>query len=160
MQVCRLLIRCADVFHPLRPFYLHRKWALSVANDFSNQGKLQASMGSIPDSMMSETTYVDSLGTSTIGFINSRVLPLYCRLSALFPDSVQCCNFPSHLKQTCTMWTSYDHIIQLRTPNLRPSIELDEGFISSLQDGLNSGDKGCRYQRCAKSCDARFNECR
>eukprot|EP00959_Pyramimonas_sp_CCMP1952_P261942 5477391-Pyramimonas_sp.AAC.1 len=41
-DVWSLIIRSADVFHPIRPFRLHQQWALRIDKEFAQQAKLES----------------------------------------------------------------------------------------------------------------------
>lgn len=119
-QVLSLLIRVADVFHPMRPFHLHKRWAMSIAQEFALQGKEEEQLGQATSPLTSTDTYVSSLGGSTIGFMDFLVIPLVKRLEQAqpaFPNSYLCTLELNKLK-----WRTYDNMVCSRRTSVETHI--------------------------------------
>lgn len=76
-----VVIRCADTFHPFRPFSLHQYWALHITEEFAGQAKLETARRRDDNPVQSEPS---KLGQDTIGFLNALVCPVLLRLITLF----------------------------------------------------------------------------
>ena len=112
LQLLCLILRCADIFHPLRPFHLHQKWALGIAEEFSQQGLMEAAKGLQSKPMMEQRTYA-GLRQSTIDFIDCLVVPLFTTFAAVFPSSEATKNM-QQLNSTKVRWLSYDRHMRER----------------------------------------------
>ena len=114
MQVWSLIIRSADVFHPIRPFRLHQQWALRIDKEFAQQAKLESVRRGVPPPKPSTL-----LGKGTIGFLNFLVIPLVDRLTRLVvvkvPTKLAFVTMLSQrLKMQHQVWSSYDKLRELR----------------------------------------------
>ena len=126
-----LIMRCADIFHPLRPFNLHMKWALAIAKEFTSQGNMEIARGFKSSAMMDPSTYVSSLGKSTADFIDFLVIPLYSCFVKVFPNP-RTDNFIERLKATQKRWYSYDRMRQERTAAVINSPPLTSHFSNLM----------------------------
>jgi hypothetical protein len=132
-QVLSLLLRVADVFHPMRPFHLHKRWAMSIAHEFALQGKVEEQLGQATSPLTNTDTYVSSLGGSTIGFMDFLVIPLVKRLEQALPP------FPK--KYICTLelnklkWRTYDNMVCSR----RSSLETPATFSAKTPSSRAGG---------------------
>lgn len=79
-----VLLKCADVSNPVKPFHIAKKWGESVQEEFFSQGDLERALG-IPISKDMDRTE-GSLHERQIRFIDNLVEPLYKALSKVIPD--------------------------------------------------------------------------
>ena len=107
-----LILRTADVFHPLRPFHIHKLWAMSIAQEFALQGKMEEELGQETTPLTDTHTYVSTLGASTTEFIDFVVIPLTQRLRRAFPELPS--GFADALDAAKVKWRSYDGIVDSR----------------------------------------------
>jgi len=112
-MVLSLLLQMADVFHPLRPFHIHKRWAMSIAQEFALQGKMEEELGQETTPLTNTHTYVSTLGASTTGFIDFVVIPLTQRLQRAFPELPS--DFAGALEAAKVKWRSYDGIVVSRS---------------------------------------------
>uniref|UniRef100_A0A7S0N3R3 Phosphodiesterase n=1 Tax=Pyramimonas obovata TaxID=1411642 RepID=A0A7S0N3R3_9CHLO len=110
LLVLSLIIRCADVFHPVRPFRLHRLWAYRITEEFAQQAKLESARHGLP------VPKSPKLGQATTGFLNALVNPLYTRFAKLFRPSsyVFVHNLCQRLTAVQQIWQSYDSMLKMR----------------------------------------------
>lgn len=112
LKVLSLIIRLADIYHPMRPFYLHKMWAVSIAQEFALQGKVEQELGQETSPMTDTSTYVSSLGKSTIGFIDFLVAPLLQRALQAMPELPT--DLASSLGSSRLKWSTYDLMVRSR----------------------------------------------
>eukprot|EP01126_Amoeba_proteus_P010174 TRINITY_DN13951_c0_g1_i4.p1 TRINITY_DN13951_c0_g1~~TRINITY_DN13951_c0_g1_i4.p1 ORF type:complete len:597 (+),score=128.04 TRINITY_DN13951_c0_g1_i4:68-1792(+) len=81
--VSKLLIKCADLSNPAKPFHITRYWALMVQEEFFRQGDKEKELG-LPYSPFSERGN-SSLCQMQMNFVDYIVIPLYNSLAQCFP---------------------------------------------------------------------------
>ena len=102
-------MRCADIFHPLRPFAIHKRWALAMAKEFSCEGYREVARGIRPSLMKDPCTYLSSLGKETAEFIEFLVIPVYACLIEIYPGPKTNAMI-GYLRATQKVWQTYDDI--------------------------------------------------
>eukprot|EP00976_Prorocentrum_cordatum_P108360 1194827-Prorocentrum_minimum.AAC.3 len=114
-RVWSLIIRSADVFHPIRPFRLHERWAVGITKEFAEQAKLESVLQGLPPPDERSTR----VGHKTIAFLDFLVVPLVDRLARLIVDKVPSKRgfvdvLSRRLKEKHEIWLSYDKVRKLR----------------------------------------------
>uniref|UniRef100_A0A7S0QNP2 Phosphodiesterase n=1 Tax=Pyramimonas obovata TaxID=1411642 RepID=A0A7S0QNP2_9CHLO len=109
LLILSLVMRCADVFHPLRPFHLHKKWALLFTKEISRQLMLEYARRKVPV----KDPY-GNLGASTIDFLNFHVIPLFRYFVKVFPDKSFTSTVLLRLNAKVDIWKSYDMMRETR----------------------------------------------
>lgn len=110
-----LVIRCADVFHPLRPFHLHKRWALLFTHEISRETVLEHARRGQP--LLKDPYH--NLGAATIGFLNFLVIPLFRYLCRVFPHTHISRWVMPTLQAKLDAWTSYDRMRERRVTALQ-----------------------------------------
>lgn len=82
--LCNLLVHAADLFNPVRPFTLARKWAQRISDEFNAQAAKEVELGFPLQSFM-VTEDEKKLAANEIYFATTFVLPLWVNFSTIFP---------------------------------------------------------------------------
>jgi hypothetical protein len=93
--LCSLLLHAADLFNPIRPFALARKWAQRISEEFNAQSKKETDLG-FPLQPFMVTKHETKLAENEIFFTSTFVVPLWDNLSSIFPGFVQYRNSCNH----------------------------------------------------------------
>merc|ERR1712000_164205 len=81
----KILLHCADLSNPVRPFYLSKEWASRVSEEFNSQGEIEKANG-LPLSTFLLTPDTKTLAKNEIYFSGQVVAPMWRSLATLFPS--------------------------------------------------------------------------
>lgn len=101
--VLSMLLHCADVGNPMKPWHISMKLALAVMEEFFNQGDLEEKAG-IPVQMLNDRKKVNT-PNSQIGFIEFMIAPMVESVVRVFPQlDALAENLGMNLKNWLDVW--------------------------------------------------------
>jgi len=101
--VLSMLLHCADVGNPMKPWHISMKLAIAVMEEFFNQGDLEGKAG-IPVQMLNDRTKVNT-PNSQIGFIEFMIAPMVESVVRVFPQlDALAENLGMNLKNWLDVW--------------------------------------------------------
>jgi len=87
--LCEIIIKCADISNPVRPFSIAKYWAEMVQEEFFRQGDIEKERG------LAVTAFMDrahqELPKMQINFLDFLVTPLFTSFARLIPEGEEYC---------------------------------------------------------------------
>lgn len=77
-----LILHCADISNPAKPYHIHRQWTEMLLDEFFQQGDDEIKIGLPPSPMMDRNTTL--IPESQIGFMNVIVQPAFTVLHDMY----------------------------------------------------------------------------
>jgi hypothetical protein len=100
---CKILLHCADLSNPVRPFPISKRWAELVSEEFNEQGKREAHL-QLPLSTFLLSPNLETLVKNEIYFCQEIVLPLWRSMELYFPRSNEFRQFVQQINRNTTQW--------------------------------------------------------
>lgn len=91
LLLLQMIIKCADISNPARPFPLAKYWAEIVQQEFYMQGQAEREAG-LPISPFMDSENSQPLPKMQMSFIDFIVTPLYSHLAQVLPATQSCSN--------------------------------------------------------------------
>ncbi|KAG2185044.1 hypothetical protein INT43_000957 [Umbelopsis isabellina] len=99
LLICGALIKCADIGNCTRPFMEAKRWAVSLVDEFSNQGDLERELG-LPVLPVNDRGKI-GLEDFQLGFIRHVAINLFQAVANVIPEMSYCLDY---MQQNVKVW--------------------------------------------------------
>jgi hypothetical protein len=99
----KILLHCADLSNPVRPFPISKQWAELVSEEFNEQGKKESFL-QLPVSSFLLSPTLEALVKNEIFFSNEVVLPLWKSMELYFPTVPKFRAFVQQIHENTALW--------------------------------------------------------
>jgi hypothetical protein len=100
---CKILLHCADLSNPVRPFPISKRWAELVSEEFNEQGQKEEHL-QLPLSSFLLSPNLEILVKNEIYFCQEIVLPLWKSMELYFPRSTEFHQFAQQIHHNSAQW--------------------------------------------------------
>ncbi|GAB5363072.1 hypothetical protein AAMO2058_000852200 [Amorphochlora amoebiformis] len=103
LLLLKLLIKCADISHPARPWPIHARWCKLIQEEFFQQGDREAALGlPVSRGMDRKASSSVSIAKGNVGFIRFIVNPLFNLMTTHLDNP----KFGSNIAKNLSYWNA------------------------------------------------------